>query len=301
MSKETPHISVCICTYRRPELLRRSLEAVCAQEAHGMFGYSIVVVDNDQEQSARAVVSQISALSVIPVKYCLQPRQNIALARNTAVENATGNFLAFMDDDEIPVTEWLRSLYHSLVNFKVDGVLGPVKPCFEEGAPKWLVKGGFYERPAHPTGHVLHWSKCRTGNVLLKSELFVGDVEPFNPKCLSGEDQDFFRRKIHEGRTFVWCDEAPVYEVVPAARWKRSFLARRALFRGIFAQRNHGLQPLRVMQAVISIPLYVLAIPIALILGQAIFMKCVFKFSYHLGRLFALFGFNPIRQPYVTG
>lgn len=300
MNQETPHISVCICTYRRPELLRRSLQAICAQVTDGLFGYSIVVVDNDQEQSAQAVVSQISAVSAVPVKYCLQPRQNIALARNTAAENATGDFLAFLDDDEFPVTEWLRSLFQTINDYKVDGVLGPVKPYFEEGAPKWLIKGGFYERPTHPTGQVLHWSKCRTGNVLLKSELFAGDAQPFNPKCLSGEDQDFFRRKIHDGHTFIWCREAPVYEVVPEARWKRRFLARRALFRGIFAQRNHGLQPLRVIQAVISAPLYVLAIPVALILGQAMFMKCVFKLSYHLGRLFALFGFNPIRQPYVT-
>jgi hypothetical protein len=28
-------------------------------------------------------------------------------------------------------------------------------------------------------------------------------------------------------------------------------------------------------------------------------MTCVFKLFYHTGRLFALFGFNPIRQPYV--
>jgi hypothetical protein len=74
---------------------------------------------------------------------------------------------------------------------------------------------------------------------------------------------------------------------------------RRALFRGIFAQRNHGLQPLRVMQALISAPLYALILPVALIFGQAKFMLCVFKLFYHSGRLFALFGFNPIQGPYV--
>jgi hypothetical protein len=147
---------------------------------------------------------------------------------------------------------------------------------------------------------VLSWSQCRTGNVLLKRELFAGDSQPFKPECLSGEDQDFFRRKIEKGHRFIWCHEAPVYEVVPAVRWKRSFLVRRALFRGMFAQRNHGLQPVRVLQAIISAPAYALALPIAFIFGQDKFMTCVFKLSYHLGRLFALFGFNPIRQAYVT-
>jgi len=178
--------------------------------------------------------------------------------------------------------------------------LAPVNPHFDAGAPQLVIKGKFYERPIHPTGMVLQWAKCRTGNVLLKRELFASDAQPFNPECLSGEDQDFFRRKIDKGHTFVWCHEAPVYEVVPPARWSRSFLVRRALFRGIFAQRNHGLQPLRVLQAVISAPSYAMMLPIALVLGPARFMTCLFKMSYHTGRLFALFGFNPIQQPYVS-
>src|SRR5262249_38007625 len=136
-------------------------------------------------------------------------------------------------------------------------------------------------------------------NVLLKKELFR-DAEPFNPECLSGEDQDFFRRKTAEGRKFVWCHEAPAYEVVPPVRWKRGFLVRRALFRGIFAQRNHGLQPLRVLQAIVSAPAYAVMLPVAFVVGQASFMTCMFKMSYHAGRLFALCGFNPIRGPYVT-
>jgi hypothetical protein len=87
---------------------------------------------------------------------------------------------------------------------------------------------------------------------------------------------------------------------VPAIRWTRTFLVRRALFRGIFAQRNHGSQPLRVLQALISIPVYAFLLPVALALGQAKFMICLFKLSYHTGRVFALFGFNPIHEPYVT-
>jgi len=222
------------------------------------------------------------------------------MARNKAVENATGDFVAFIDDDEFPVTEWLRTLFLTIGEYNVDGVLGPVRPHFEDGAPQWVIKGGFYDRPTHPTGMALPWRKCRTGNVLLKRELFAGDAQPFKPECLSGEDQDFFRRKMEKGHTFIWCHEAPVYEVVPAVRWTRGFLVRRALFRGIFAQRNHGFQPLRVLQAVISAPLYAVMLPVALVFGQDRFMTCAFKLSYHVGRLFALFGFNPIRQPYVT-
>jgi glycosyltransferase involved in cell wall biosynthesis len=296
---ELPHISVCICTYKRPQLLKRTLEGVCVQETGGLFSYSIVVADNDSSESASLAVAEASAHSAVPIKYCVQTQQNIAMNRNKAVENATGDFVAFIDDDEFPVGEWLLTLFKAIHKYDADGVLGPVNPHFDTGAPQWVIKGGFYDRPITPTGITLTWNKCRTGNVLLRSKLFTEGEQPFNPECLSGEDQDFFRRKIAKGHSFVWCHEAPVYEVVPAVRWKRSFLVRRALFRGIFAQRNHGIQPLRLLQALISVPVYAVSLPIALAFGQARFMTCVFKLSYHTGRLFALVGYNPIQQPYV--
>jgi succinoglycan biosynthesis protein ExoM len=297
--KQQPHISVCICTYKRPALLKRTLESVCAQRTDGLFTYSVVVSDNDKGESGRSTAEEMGSRSQVAVKYSVAAKQGIALARNNAVANATGDLVAFIDDDEFAPNEWLLTLLNAIRRFGVDGVLGPVDPHFDDEAPRWVVKGGFYRRPVLPTGTVLTWKQCRTGNVLLKSELFAGDGQPVDPRCLSGEDQDFFRRKIETGKTFVWCHEAPAREVVPAVRWKRSFLVKRALFRGIFAQRNHGFQPVRVLQALISAPVYAVILPIALFFGQANFMTCVFKLSFHIGRLCGLIGYNPIRGAYV--
>ena len=85
MSNETQHISVCLCTYRRPRLLQRLLEELGSQDTNGLFMYSIVVADNDHLQSAKAVVCDFAAGSGIPITYCVEPRQNIALARNKAI------------------------------------------------------------------------------------------------------------------------------------------------------------------------------------------------------------------------
>lgn len=300
MSTPLPHITVCICAYRRPDLLRRTLEAVSAQETSGVFTYCVQVVDNDAAQSSRAVVEDLAMRSAVVIHYWVEPRQNIATARNTAVRHATGDFVAFVDDDELPVREWLLKLFVTLQSHSADGVLGPVPPHFDEGTPAWVMKSRLYERPVHPTGMLLSWNQCRTGNVLLKRCLFADDNEPFDPKCLSGEDQDFFRRKISEGHTFIWCHEAPACEVVPPVRWRRGFIVRRAVMRGVFAQRNHGFQPVRVLQALISVPLYTVMLPFALFLGQAVFMQCAFKLSYHAGRLMGLLRLNPIRQTYVV-
>jgi glycosyltransferase involved in cell wall biosynthesis len=300
MTSHLPHISVCICTYKRPLLLQRCLASVCNQSTEGRFSYSVVVADNDVMESARETVEKCAADARAAITYCVEPQQNIARARNKAVHYATGEFVAFIDDDEFTTSDWLLTLLKTLRTYQADGVLGPVNPHFDNAAPKWVIQGRFYDRPVQPTGMRLPWNKCRTGNVLLKRELFGTEPEPFDPACLSGEDQDFFRRKSDLGASFVWCHEAPASEVVPPLRWKRSFLVRRALFRGIFAQRNHGLQPLRLLQAFVSMPLYTVILPVALALGQAKFMTCVFKLSYHTGRLLGFFGMNPIRQAYVV-
>jgi hypothetical protein len=74
----------------------------------------------------------------------------------------------------------------------VDGVLGPVKPLFEDGVPRWVVKGGFYDRPRHQTGFVLDWTRTRAGNVPLKKHILL-DTEPlFRVEFRAGEGTDFF-------------------------------------------------------------------------------------------------------------
>ena len=136
MSEEKPHVSVCICTYKRPALLRGLLDELGCQVTAGLFTYSIVVADNDESQSAKTVVSEFAARSDIPITYCVQPRRNIALARNTTVENATGDFIAFIDDDEFPTKRWLLTLLNACSKCGADGVLGPVIPYFDETTPR---------------------------------------------------------------------------------------------------------------------------------------------------------------------
>lgn len=300
MRDETKHISVCICTYKRPDLLNRLLDELASQDTCDLFTFSIIVVDNDRLQSAEPVVKNFAATSKIRTSYCVEPQQSIALARNRAVANANGDFVAFIDDDEFPSKQWLLSLFHTCNESGVAGVLGPVLPYYDEGVPQWIVKGKFFDRPEHKTGLILNWTQTRTGNVLLQGVLFAGDVEPFRARCVEGSDQEFFKRMMNRGLVFVWCNEAVVYEVVPPQRWTRSFLVRRALFRGVFSLLNHGFPTELIVRSLVAVPAYALALPIVLMLGQAHFMNHLYKFSYHLGRLIALFGFNPINRPYVS-
>jgi succinoglycan biosynthesis protein ExoM len=300
MNANRKHICVCICTYKRLALLTHLLNELACQETDGLFTFSVVVADNDRLRSAEAVASEFSAVSGVPVVYCVEPTQNIALTRNMAVQHARGDFVAFIDDDEFPTKRWLLTLFNACDHYGVDGVLGPVKPYFAEAAPKWVVTGKFYDRPSYPTGFVIDWRKGRTGNVLLKQALFADGLAPFRAEFLTGEDQDFFRRMIADGHKFIWCHEAIAYEEVPPVRWTRTFMLRRALFRGAVSLRHPTTGIRAIAKSAVAAPAYAVALPFAAILGQGKFMVCLIKLCDHLGRLLAVAGINLIREAYVT-
>ena len=301
MTTEIPHVSVCICTYKRLPLLTRLLAELAAQDTDDLFTYSVVVADNDRERSAERVVDEFAAAgSPIGVSYCVQPQQNIALTRNTAIEHAPGDFIAFIDDDEWPTRRWMLTLFTTCRDCDADGVLGPVKPHFDEPPPRWVISGKFYDRPTYPTGFVIDWRKGRTGNVLLKRHIFEGQDQPFRPEFLTGEDQDFFRRMIGRGFVFVWCNEALAYEAVPPIRWNRTFMLKRALLRGGVSLVHPTGARRAIAKSVIAAPVYTAALPFAFALGQGRFMSCLIKLFDHIGRLLAVVGVRPIHQPYVT-
>jgi len=296
----TQHIDVCICTYRREEFLKRLLLELQSQDTSGLFSYSIVVVDNDHMRSAERVVSNFAATTTIPIRYYVEPRQNIALARNKAVENANGDYVAFIDDDEFPTPRWLLTLFEARKKYAVDGVLGPVKPHYDEKTPRWIIRGRFYDRATYPTGLVIDWRKGRTGNVLLKKGIFASQDQLFRPEFRQGEDQDFFQRMIEKGYVFIWCNEAVAYEVVPPIRWKRTFMIRRALLRGAMEPKTARFGARDVTKSVMAVSTYAAALPIALFLGHHRFMMLLVKLCDHLGKLFAFVGFDLIRDPYIT-
>jgi succinoglycan biosynthesis protein ExoM len=300
MREGASHISVCICTYKRPDLLKRLLRELTCLQTEGLFTYSIVVADNDALQSAKRVVLEFAAVFPLRIRYCVEPLQNIALARNRAIENATGQYIAFIDDDEFPTSSWLLALFRACQAFGVDGALGPVRPHFDEDPPEWVVRGKFYDRPTYPTGLVIDWRKGRTGNLLLRRAILTPGEPAFRSEFLTGEDQDFFSRMIPKGHTFVWCNEAVAYETVPPARWRLSFMLRRALLRGKISAREPGCGFQAIAKSWLAVVVYLAALPFILVAGWHLFVSYLVKICDHLGRILGALGFDPIKKSYVT-
>ncbi|MDP3068882.1 MAG: glycosyltransferase [Opitutaceae bacterium] len=290
-----PHLSVCICTYKRPVLLRRLLEELEKQETGRDFDYSVVVADNDAARSAEALVGEFAERRPGRVTYCCEPQQNIALVRNRAIAHAGGDFIVFIDDDEFPVPTWLADLWRVCERFGVAGVLGPVRPHFDASPPGWLIKGRFCERPEFPTGTPLTWSQCRTGNVLFRRAILPAGEPPFREQFgTGGEDVDFFQRMTARGAKFVWCNEAVAYETVPPSRWTRRYALQRALLRGKNSLKIAEGRSLLLAKSILAVPLYGIVLPFSLLAGHHRFMKLSIKCCDHVGRLLAAVGLHPM-------
>jgi glycosyltransferase involved in cell wall biosynthesis len=293
------HISVCICTYKRPSLLEKLLSRLENLNTGDRFTYSVVVVDNDVSESAKSVVDAFSASATVDVLYDIEPERNIALVRNRAVENARGTHVAFIDDDEYPDADWLCRLYRALKEYKVDGVLGPVIPYYDAEPPNWLIKGRLCERETFETGTVIKSHiYTRTGNVLLDGSLFLENRRPFDPGFgkMGGEDTDFFRRMMDRGKIFVWCHEAPVWEWVPRERTSKVYFLKRALMRGFLESKDLSSLSSSVLKSFVAVILYTAALPFFLFMGQHVFMKYLMKDCDHLGKILGTCGVPLFRE-----
>jgi len=223
------NISLCIATYRRAERLAALLADLVDQRR---FPSEVVVVDNDAAGSARAVVERRRELGApFPIHYAIQPEKNIALTRNRTVELATGDWIAFIDDDERAPAAWLKQLAETVTRHAADGALGPVEPIVPADAPAWIRRGSFYEWARMQTGTVIPLNKLRFGNVLLRGALLRDGPAPFDPDygLTGGEDGDLLGRLVQQGARIVWCDEAVVHEPVEASRLSLRWLLLRAL------------------------------------------------------------------------
>ena len=287
------HISVCVCTYKRPSLLANLLRALQKQETEGLFSYSVVVVDNDKNESARDTVQSIKDESTIEIKYYVEPRQNISHARNMSIEKAKGNLIAIVDDDEFPTYDWLLHLYKTQRKFKADGVLGAVLPSFEQEPPSWITRSKVYfwrlERPV--TGTVL--TAGNTGNSLIKRSLIRPDTM-FNPHfgMSGGEDAEFFEKLIEKGHVFVSCREAVVHEVIPPERGQTRYLIKRNMLQGTtlvrrFRSMNKSLwfRAKWFVKAVVAIIIYALLLFVRAPFGKGPAFRCIMQIAYFVGVL----------------
>jgi GT2 family glycosyltransferase len=128
-------VSVVVCTRDRPEhlvLCLRSLEKLSERP------YEILVIDNAPTSDAtRCLVSETPE-----VRYILEPRPGLSIARNKGIENSSADVIAFTDDDVMVHPDWITRLRQSFQSPAVMAVTGLVLPAELETEAQFLFQQG---------------------------------------------------------------------------------------------------------------------------------------------------------------
>lgn len=225
-------VDVCICTFHRPAVIE-TLRSVAAQTR---LPSRVIVVDNAEQPEAASRVSAEAASLGLTLIYVHAPARNISLARNAALAAARAPWLAFIDDDQIASPNWLGALLEVATRGNVDAVLGPVDAVYAADAPEWLRRLNSHStRPVVVDGKIL---KGYAGNVLLKRSALQALDLSFDLALgrTGGEDDSFFLQMTDRGGRIGFAPEAFVYEPVPEARTRWSWLLKRNFRSG----QTHG-------------------------------------------------------------
>ncbi len=225
------NVDVLVCTFRRPSVID-TIRSIDAQTLSPRVSLRIIVADNDDKPTAEKAIDAISSEISTPLVYIHAPSGNISIARNACLDSANGDFVAFLDDDEVAAPDWLEALLERAQCGGCDGVFGPVVASYGEDTPAWIRQYDYLSTYPQTRGGKVETGY--TGNALLR---WMG--APYRHQRFSldkgktgGEDTEFFFRLSQAGARLGVATDALVYEAVDPARLQYRWLRQRKMRAG---------------------------------------------------------------------
>lgn len=272
--------SICVCTYKRPGLLKICLNRLLRQNSSRIL--EIIIIDNDLKRSAENIVQSIldeNLHNSFTVIYDVEPLQNISLARNRAIYNSRGKYIAMIDDDEYPLNDdWIDQFIKVIESYSAHGVFGPVINKYPKNVPDWR-KIKIFPEPGYWKTGVKVTKPRGVGNVMFKRESlfkrrYISNYI-FNPEYgrTGGEDAELITWLLNQGATLVWCDEAVVCQIIEPRKLELQYHIKRNL--------QFGNNCTRILVEQKGFFRCIFELPIRVILGTGkIFINTLFKLKH---------------------
>lgn len=124
-------VTIAIPHFRSEESLGFLLQSLCEQKTRLDKKDIEVIVVNDEPRNISVADRFTKQLNV---KILNQEHQGPAVARNTALKEANGELIFYLDSDSIPYVDWLETLFSSFINNPaIDSIGGRVVPLKQKG------------------------------------------------------------------------------------------------------------------------------------------------------------------------
>ena len=231
-------LAICIATYQRSSLLADTLRSLLSTRLSGI-DIELRVIDNDRDASAYPIVIQYASMMPFPVRYAIEPIQNIAMARNRALDMGPADYVAFIDDDETARPGWLRTLYETIQQSRADAVFGSVDAVLGGDQPLRGEQKQWYSKPVADTAKRLDWTQTRTSNALVRGKWFYRHGFRFDASYgrSGGSDTALFAHMGLSGARYHAAPRAVVTEIVEPERLGLGWLLRRRFRGGVVYHR----------------------------------------------------------------
>jgi len=108
-----PSVTIILPTYNRARFLPEAWSSICAQT---WTDWELIIVDDGSTDNTREVVERLRQNTSRPIHYILQENQGPYGARNTGLDRAAGEFIAFYDSDDLWLPHHLGQCVTALQN-----------------------------------------------------------------------------------------------------------------------------------------------------------------------------------------
>ncbi len=237
-------ISAIICTHNRADYLPNAISSL-ADQYLPEESYEIIVVDNRSTDKTREIVKGFGPLGNI--RYIHEPVLGLSHARNTGWQNAAAPYVAYLDDDAVANSAWLKKILHVFETVKPQPgcVGGRIKPVWEAPRPVWLgdeIVCSLTVLDWSDTPHVLRNLNAEWlagANIAFPRELlqrlngFTPYLDRSGARLLSSGDVFLEKQIQNSGHTCFYHPEVEVSHHIPASRLTPSWFIRRYYYQGV--------------------------------------------------------------------
>jgi glycosyltransferase involved in cell wall biosynthesis len=238
-SEYQPLTSIVVCAYSA-ERLPQLQETIASLEGQTYPAREIVlVVDNNPPLLQQLVRMYASRIRIVPNS----GRRGLADARNTGIGLASGEILAFIDDDAAAEPRWLEHLVESYRDPAVIGNGGRIIPVWEGEPPPWLapeflwVIGCSYQgmQVSGPLRNVIGCNMSFRSSVFETVGTFNSGIGRLRNQPLGGEETEICIRALKHwpDKKIVYASNAVVHHHVSRSRQTVKYFARRCYFEGV--------------------------------------------------------------------
>ena len=233
-------VLLACCTFRRPKLFSYCLESLSKIKIPEGIKAEILVIDNDENGSARRTIEKFEDKIQIKINYFIESKRGLSNARNRLISEAVklnATHILMFDDDIILPEHQLENYLKYYENNKESVILTAASYSkFTEKVPKYIEKNDLFKTSTtKKTGQKR--KDCAAGNVFFPTTLMTKLGLKFSDEYvfMGGEDGKFFREASNRGATIVWCNEGHNFEINDTDKATLEWILKRSYYNGFSA------------------------------------------------------------------